>query len=276
MERIPISDTVIYALARVVDDAQSERRDPTHSDIEFQTGKAGLSEGDPNKEGMPVGKAKRVRSVLSWGIEHNPQGAELLAAGLISAIRACGGFREASPNFVGRDAIQDLAGALRDEGVVLGSDGTLTLVALDNLNGRELTKALRVYVNRAKKGIEDAALVIGTSKDLMEAVAAHVLQELTGSYPTTANFPTLLGQAFVALDMATPQHPGDPGEHPRRKVERSMYEMACSINTLRNKQGSGHGRPWVPDLSESEARAGVEFIGVIAEALLTNFEKKRA
>lgn len=158
----------------------------------------------------------------------------------------------------------------------LGDDGSVTLLALEKLSGRELTNALRTYVDRAKKGIEDAALVVGTSKDLMEAVAAHALQELTGSYPTTANFPTLLGQAFIALDMATPQHQETLGEHPRKNVERKMYEMACAFNGLRNKQGTGHGRPWSPDLSDSEARSAVEFVGVIAEVLLNNLERKRA
>ena len=51
MEHVPVNDTIIYALARLVDDAQSERRDPSHSDIEFQISKSNLSEGDPNKEG---------------------------------------------------------------------------------------------------------------------------------------------------------------------------------------------------------------------------------
>lgn len=120
MDRVPITDSVIYALARVVDDSQSERRDPSHSDIEFQIEKANLSDGDPNREGNPVGKEKRVRSVLSWGVEHNPEGAELFASGMLSTIRACGGFREGSPNFVGQDAIKDLASALKNEGVLAG------------------------------------------------------------------------------------------------------------------------------------------------------------
>ena len=110
---------------------------------------------------------------------------------------------------------------------------------------------------------------------MLEAVSAHVLQELWGHYPTTANFPTLLGQAFTALDMATPQHPEEEKEHPRRKLERSLYEMACSINRLRNKQGTGHGRPWLPDLKEAESKAAVELVGVISEMMLANLENRK-
>lgn len=276
MDRIPVTDTIIYSLSRLVDDAQKDRRDPSHSDIEFQINRFNLHMADPNKEGSPVGKAKRVRMVLNWAIERDLQKAEKFAVGMISSVKSCGGFRKSSPNFVGADAISDLASALEHEGIIMGEDGSLSPAALENLSGHQLTKALRGYVNRAKKGIEDSALLVGTSKDLMEAVAAHVIQELWGTYPSMANFPSLLGQAFVALDMATPEHKQVQGEHQRCRMERSLYETACSINNLRNKQGTGHGRPWVPDIKPSEARVAVELIGAIAELMLDNLERKKA
>jgi hypothetical protein len=276
MDKIPVNDTIIYAIARLVDDAQKDRRDPSHSDIGFQIDRANLNGADPNKDGSPVGKAKRVRGVLNWAIENEIEKAERFVAGLLSAVKGCGGFRNESPNFVGSDAIIDLSSALKPEGLILGEDGTISPIALDSLSGRNLTHALRGYVNRAKKGIEDPALVVGTSKDLMEAVAAHVIQEIWGSYPSTANFPNLLGQAFVALDMATTDQEKQQGEHQRSRMERSLYETACSINNLRNKQGTGHGRPWLPDLRESEVKAAIELIGVVSELLLDNLERKKA
>lgn len=275
MKKIPVDDTVVYALARLVDDAQSERRDPSHSDIAFQIKKADLETSDPNKNGPPVGKAKRVRAVLTWGLENSPESAEIFTAGLLSSIKACGGFRSSSPNFVGNDAVKSLTEALRNMGISLADDGTLAPLALDSLSGENLTKALEIYVQRAKKGIQDAALVVGTSKDLMEAVAAHVILEIWGQYPTTANFPTLLGQAFTALDMSTPSDEQISGEHPRKNLERRMYELACAINRLRNKQGTGHGRPWLPDLEPAEAKASIEFIGVLSERLLNKLRKKK-
>jgi hypothetical protein len=119
MNKVPVDDTVIYALSRLVDDAQSERRDPSHSDIEFQIKKVGLDSSDPNKNGPPVGKAKRVRAVLTWGLENKPDSAESFVAGLISSIKACGGFRPSSPNYVGIDPIKSLAEALRNISISL-------------------------------------------------------------------------------------------------------------------------------------------------------------
>ncbi len=140
MHKVPVNDTVIYALARLVDDAQTERRDPSHSDIEFQIEKAGLECADPNEEGPPVGKAKRVRAVLSWSIENKPESAEDFAAGILSSIKACGGFRENSPNYVGSDAVKNLSDALKQLGISLAEDGSLTPLALETLYGENLTK----------------------------------------------------------------------------------------------------------------------------------------
>jgi hypothetical protein len=62
-----VNDAIIVAVCRLVDDAQSGTREPSHSDLEFKINRAGLSGGDPKGQGQVVGKAKRVRAVLSWG-----------------------------------------------------------------------------------------------------------------------------------------------------------------------------------------------------------------
>lgn len=61
--KAPVNDAIMVAVARLVDDAQSGTREPSHSDIEFQINRAGLGPGDPKTQGQPVGKAKRVRAV---------------------------------------------------------------------------------------------------------------------------------------------------------------------------------------------------------------------
>lgn len=169
-QRAPVNDAIIVAVARLVDDAQSERRDPSHSEIEFRIKQAGLSAGDPSSQGMVVGKAKRIRAVLSWALENAPDNAEIFVAGLIAHIRGCGGFRKGSPNFIGEEAIEDAAEAFRAEGYALSPDGELGPIVIDTLSGPQLTGALEAYVRRARRGSEDAALVVGTGKDLLEAM----------------------------------------------------------------------------------------------------------
>lgn len=268
MSKAPLSDQIIVAASSLVDDAQSGTRAPSHSDIGFQIDRAGLRQADPKEQGQLVGKAKRVRATLYWALEYNPAAGEGLVSGLVSAIRGCGGFRTSSSNFIGHDAIASAKDAFRAEGFELTDDGELHPLILDRLSGAELTAALMSYVRRARRGATDAALVTGTGKDLLEAVAAHVLSEKWGSYPQHANFPTLLGQAFIAVGLRTPQDRKVSGEPAQGDVDRALYELGCSINRLRNKEGTGHGRPWVSSVTDDEARIAVEGMGLIADRLM--------
>lgn len=270
----PLTDATMIAVSRLFDDAGATR-EPSHSEIEFQIKRVGLEAGDPTKSGPPVGKAKRIRGTLSWALENNTAQGSLLVRNLVALLRGCGGFRSTSPNYVGEEAVTNTITAFRSEGYELTSDGELRALLLDQLSGAALSDALHSYIRRAKRGADDAALVTGTGKDLLEATAAHVIVERFDSYPQNSNFPTLLGQAFVALNFATPQTPTQSGEPPQRKLERSMYEIACSVNALRNKEGTGHGHPWLPSVSDAEARAAIEFMGTIAEAMLSQLHKVR-
>jgi hypothetical protein len=117
-------------------------------------------------------------------------------------------------------------------------------------------------------------LLAGTSKDLLEATAAHILVERNGTYPQGANFEGLLGMAFVAVGLATPQHPIQPSESPQCKAERAMFSLACGVNAMRNKLGTGHGRPWLTNITDIEARAAIQFMGTIAEWLLHAHARK--
>ncbi len=267
----PLSDSNIIAVSKLVDDAQAEGwREPSHSEIEFQIKKAGLSSVDPKLQGQTVGKAKRVREVLYWALENDEPKGSAFVAGLISHIRGCGGFRIQSPNYAGEDTIKTAISAFSSEGFDLSMDGDLQPLVLENLSGQLLTDALKSYVKRAQKGTMDAALLAGTSKDLLEATSAHIIATKFGSYSHQDNFPTLLAQAFIALDMAIPKDA--KGNSPIERLERSLYEAGCAINTLRNKEGTGHGRPWVTSLSDKDARAAIQVMGIIAERMLNKLK----
>lgn len=274
MNSPPLNDAIAFALASVVDDAKKNRRAPSHSDIEFCITNWNLTQGDPNTQGQTVGKLKRVRAVLSWAIEHDFAGGQGFVGQLISMVRTHGGFRVESPNFVGEESITNLRGAMSAEGFVLTSDGTLQPAALDALSGTELTEALAAYVRRAQRGAEDAALVIGTGKDLLEAVAAHVLRECWNNSNPPHNFPAALGQAFVALDLKTPADNPVNGDPPQYRLQRALYDAACAVNTLRNKQGTGHGRPWLPSVTPDEARHVTQVMGVVGDLLLRTLREK--
>lgn len=260
----PLSDAVISAMGHLVDDSQVEpKRQPSHWDISQQIQRAGLP--DPTKDGPPQGKRKRVQAVLSSALEHNEVAGEKFVGLLLASIRGAGGFREGSPNYVGEDAIKNAAEVFRSEGFQLRPDGELLQDLLDNLTGEQMTTALRAYVKRARRGALDAALVTSTGKDLVEATAAHVLVERMGSYSTVENFPTLLGQAYVALGLCYEAKDQSPALD---RIDAALYQAACAANTLRNKQGTGHGRPFPSTVTQAQARRAIQVMGVVAERLL--------
>ncbi|SRR6266567_1102831 len=259
-----LSDAIITAVARMVDDAQQEKRVPAHSDLSFLLDQAGLKGADLS---TPAGKEKRIRYVLTWALEHDPDRGERLVVRLMAMIKGFGGFRPESPNYVGRDAIENARQAFASEGLVLTEDGELHRRLLESLDDPETPQVLRFYIRRANRGADDAALVLGTGKDLLEATAAYVLQVRFGGYSYT-NFPTLLGQAYIALGFATPQVAPDPGEPPWLEVERRLFDLGCAVNRLRNKEGIGHGRSFLPSVSEDQARAAIQAMGLIAQLML--------
>src|SRR5687767_13117964 len=67
-------------------------------------------------------------------------------------IARCGGFRPASPNYCGEEAIANCVAAVSDQPVELTNDGVLRARTLAGLAGRDLTLALRSYVARARQG----------------------------------------------------------------------------------------------------------------------------
>lgn len=265
---------MVQAVARLVDDAGATR-EPSHSDLETVIRRSGLLESDPHQDpAVRVGKQKRVRSVLSWALDNDPGAGATAVVGFLSMIKGCGGFRPASPNYCGEDPIATSIDAFRDEAVELTTDGQLRPRLLSSLSGRSLTVALRSYVMRAQQGHSDSILLAGTDKDLLEATAAHVLTERFGSYPEQADFPTLLGQAFYSLGLEAQRPKTEKGglEGARTGLNVAFYELGVAINRLRNKAGSGHGRPFLPSLSPSETRAVTEAAGVVAGRLLDCLE----
>lgn len=63
----------------------------------------------------------------------------------------------------------------------------LPTASMEGLNGSQMTDALQALVKHARSAGDDAALRIGTAKELTEATARHVLVEKVGSYPAHGN-----------------------------------------------------------------------------------------
>lgn len=252
---------------------------PSHDQLTQAFRRTGLAAGDPapggqGPDGTPLGKTKRVRAVLVHASDHGQQAGLELAQQLVALCRADGLFDQEEPNFAGEDKVRRLRSAFDRLGYVLDPDGALRIKVVDNLAGTELTDALRAYVDRINRNPDDAALQIGTGKDLDEAVARHVLEQRLGSYPSRgqgSNFPFTLSQAFSLLGWSVPAAPTTMPD-PRQEVEQALFQLATAVNRLRNEVGTGHGRPSASlrtrPLKPDEARLVARATALVAGALL--------
>lgn len=136
----------------------------------------------------------------------------------------------------------------------------------------QLMKALMKYVgniqaNRLIKIAKKILIIEGQERILLEAVSKHVLTIKSISYQTNS-FPFILAQTFMALGMVTSQHSIQQNEAITAKYERALYDLGCAINNMRNKEGTGHGRPFLPLITHEEAYSAIQSIGIISDYMI--------
>src|SRR5712692_1457191 len=244
----------------------------SHDDLTFAFRRAELQRFDPGTRdttGSPIGKQRRVKAVLGNAADDAPEDGGRLVEYLLQRLVGAGCFRSGAQTSFSQDLVENAQGALGTAGYNLHPDGNLVPQVLEGLSGRDLTEALYIYVDRARRGSTDAPLVAGTSKDLLEAVARHVLVERASGYNEHMPFPGTLLAAFQALSIAIDdrqvvaaqkQLSADPVE----QVHETLYLLGVAVNRLRNSQGTGHGRPVPASLSPRDARTVAEAIGLVA------------
>jgi hypothetical protein len=270
MALAPLSDPIVAAVADLF---HADRWQPSHDDLTVQFARAALSEADPRNTYAMTGKRKRVRGVLLWALDRNPSAGSQLVSNLVGLVKGAGGFRPGSDFYVGDETLRNAQEAFKAEGFQLEGDGNLRPLLLEKLSGSELDAALLAYVRRAQQGASDAALVTGTGKDLLEAAARRIIENSGGTY-SGMNFPLTLYNAFRATGL-TPPSPDAMGVvkqqssvDARQGMIDALYIAGCAVNRLRNQEGTGHGRPFLPSVTAAEARAAIETMGTITEILL--------
>jgi hypothetical protein len=263
-----LSDEVVSAVARFFEAG----RGPSHDELSRLFRRFGLQGTDPLERfpGEQIGKMKRVREVLSVAIDTNSPAAEQLVKGIVGSIKARGGFRSTSDEYAGEDVIQAARDAFKTQGYELDPSGDLRPLLLDDLSGVAATEALAAYVRRAHAGSDDAALVLGTGKDLLEATARHVLVTKTGAYPSEGNFPATLYQTFDRLELAPPSQDAMQSldKDARAAMQQALWLLAFAVNRFRNEEGIGHGRPLPATVSEEEARLSIQAMALVSQLLL--------
>jgi len=134
--------------------------------------------------------------------------------------------------------------------------------------------ALDEQLDRMRRASDDPALLIGTAKDLLEAVAKFVLEELGALYNPKADFAELWYLARSRLGIHPKQVDGSlPGASVIQTVMQSAWNIADSVNQLRNLQGTGHGRTLPTGVTAEMALLVVREACSIAEYVLMTLDR---
>jgi Abortive infection C-terminus len=244
---------------------------PSHSEISRVLTANGYGDDYRYEAGGVAGPNKEQRVLQGFAIaRRSPARARAFVDDMLGLLRLAGLIGDVSK---ANEDEKRLRLVLSRTGWYLTDDGQLRAFAGVDINtgGR---KALDEQVERLRRSTADAALLIGTAKDLLEAVAKYVLEETEMPYSPKLDFGGLWYLARERLGIHPKQvDPDIPGFEAVRAIHQSTWSIAEQVNTLRNLQGTGHGRTLPTGITEELAMLVVREACSVAEYILALLDK---
>lgn len=101
------------------------------------------------------------------------------------------------------------------------------------------------------KAASDAPLVVGSAKELCEAIAKAIIAERGGVPTATASMSELITTAHKLLEF----QPGEglANDPETRKVAQGLKSVVIGLAEMRNRYGTGHGRPMATGITDEHA-----------------------
>jgi len=225
------------SLARAVADFWKNGAGPTHRDIKDVLDTFGLNKGSGSKR-------DRVSEAIKLA---DPQDLIALVKELLDLLRRDGVFSPSSPFATEHDRLSE---ALAPYGIKLLEGGTTKRDSEVFIDASTLPDeaVVREHMQRLQLALDedDPALLLGSSKELLESTAKIVLARI-GEIPP-AKFPALVTRALQVLMLHPKSSPEQREEavEPVRKILGGVVQIAIEINELRGERGTGHGRAEAP------------------------------
>lgn len=105
---------------------------------------------------------------------------------------------------------------------------------------------------------QDTEQLVGTAKDLTECVCKVILECRGCTYGSAESLPKLAKKAMSELGAHPATHQGRP---PLQRLTGALVQIPQTLAELRNRDGTGHGRASITELSTENAEL-VRAIGV--------------
>ena len=169
---------------------------------------------------------------------------------LLGLLRRDRVFDRSTPYAANEAVVGQLAESLEPYGLTLLEDGKTApdLGSLVDASTLPDEAVVRDHVRRLRLalGDGDSALLLGSSKELLESTSKIVLNRVGETPP--AKYPALVTRALQVL-MLHPKSAREQREDvmdPVRKILGGVVQIALEMNELRGERGTGHGRAEPP------------------------------
>ena len=245
---------------------------PSHSELSAVFTAAGYAGADPYDQAAGVpNKEQRVMTVVRVALRR-PDGARALVDGLTERLRLWGTFGAEGARCDPTN-VKHLSRALGKAGWLLTDDGYIQpLGAIDLTTGGRTS--LDEQMERIRRSPDDPGILLGSAKDLLEAAAKFVLNEVGVDIGSSPSFGHLQYMARDRLKLNPKDVDGSlPGAEHIRAVLQSSVKIAEEINGLRALQGVGHGRTLPTGVTPELAWLVIREACSLAELMLTTLDR---
>lgn len=240
---------------------------PTHDDITFVL--------DMFEIDVSGTKRERISAALKQ-VDH--QDLISLLEELIDLLRSD---RESSDWTTDGNTVDGLADALAPYGITLLEEFRITAAPGSLVDTETLPEeaAVRQHAERLRLAIAqgDSALLLGSSKELLESTAKIVLSRV-GEMPP-ARYPALITRALEILMIHPKSEPTQREDEIAsvRKILGGVLQIAIEINSLRNERGTGHGRAEAPvNLTSRHGRLAAGAAHLVATLMFDTLDDESA
>lgn len=220
---------------------------PSHTGLDDIFSRRGINVPQVDEHGENLSKARRLRAAFDAEETRGEGAVKWLVNDVVEEMRFQSVFTNPTPGRL--ELIDRLRIALAAAGATLDADGRIQSKFVGPsiaAGGRETVDRLQTLLRRDDL---DPGSILGTSKDLLEATAKHLLHEHdTEARP--GDMPGIVPQAMRAAGLATkPGEIASPNAKAIAGLREQVVKTAAAVAPLRNKGGDGHGHLEPTDVS---------------------------
>ncbi len=237
---------------------------------------ANVVQYSPTSDQMQPNKEVRITETVAAAFREPSRSLELVTA-LLGLYKAQGFFNANSDSAEDAKRTHLVRGAQAAYARIdceLTDSGELSPLSIGSVTSLQGRPAIDIQLKRLRESTDDPALLIGTSKELLESTAKYVLEAFSVPYKTNVSFDELwhhtrdrLGLLPTQVDMTA------AGAIEVREILQSSWTIVKTTNSIRNQEGTGHGRTLPTGMTSEMALLVVRESCSIAEMVLSTLDR---